>query len=195
MTSRHARRVSAHLLPLWASLIFVSMGHAGAPKAPAWMVKDSVEASRFIHNLGEHPESVDSLAPGAMTRDHDLAFGYKLREAWINPAGRLGFALKIVYRGNKPISFEANPVTNYPGLRGHYQNVLLPFLKINKEGSASLPYYWNPGAAAEPFPPHSLPGKFDPALSPAIREAMAFYMTPFSGTLYGLRGGQVGQIL
>ncbi len=134
----------------------------------------------------------------AILRDHDLGFGFNLREAWLNPAGRLGFALKIVYRGKRPISCEARPVMNYGGLRRRYLAVLSPAFQpsASVEGaSAFLPLHWNLDSAAQLLPVDSLGSGPDSLPSAQIQKTLAYYMTPYSGTLYGIRGGEAGQML
>lgn len=168
-----------------------------ASAAPAWTVQDSLAAVRIISALVHAPESIDSLTAGSLTRDHSLGFGRRLREAWINPAGLLGFSLKIVYAGTRPISFEARPVMNYGGLRARYQALLAPAFRTYPDGRnlRADPYRWNLAAAAEPLPADSLRLGNDSLPAAAIREALAFYMSPYSGTLYGIRGGEAGQML
>jgi hypothetical protein len=167
-------------------------------KGPAWTVRDSLDAAAIVGILLRHPEAIDSLTAGSLSRDHGLGFGRRLREAWVNPAGKLGFAFKIFYEGTHPISFEAKPVMNYGSLRAHYLAALAPAFKtslaVGRTGTVA-PFYWNLAAACKPLPHDSLKIAGDSLPSPAIREALSFYMSPYSGTLYGIRGGDAGQIL
>lgn len=160
-----------------------------ARKAPAWTPADSAATVRMVEALAKHPESIDSLTAGSLTRDHDLGFGRRLREAWVDPAGKAGFAFKIVYEGTKAIAFEARPVINYGGLRRRIWPVLAPVF-----AGPDKPYHWNLAAACAPLPADSLMVP-DSLPSPAVREALAYYMSPYSGTLYGIRGGEAGQML
>jgi hypothetical protein len=167
-------------------------------KNPPWTVQDSLEASAIVSVLLRHPEAIDSLTLGSLMRDHALGFGRRLREAWVNPAGKLGFAFKIFYEGAVPVSFEAKPVMNYGGLRARYLAALAPAFRQPAGSGANAapePFYWNLGKAALPLAADTvhLSGGVHP--SPAILEAFSFYMTPYSGTLYGIRGGEAGQIL
>lgn len=164
-------------------------------KAPAWTATDSIAAARMAEALARHPESIDSLTLGSPTRDHDLGFGMRLREAWVDPAGKLGFAFKILYAGVRPISFEARPIMNYGGLRARQWAALAPVFTAPAPGGESKPFHWNLAAACAPLPADSLLLPADSAPSPAVREALAYYMSPYSGTLYGLRGGEAGQLL
>jgi hypothetical protein len=169
-----------------------------APSGSSWTARDSLDAARIVYVLVHRPESIDSLTAGSLTRDHGLGFGRRLREAWINPAGTLGFSFKIVYAGTRAISFEARPVMNYGGLRARYQPILAPAFKTAAKDAKDLyaePYRWNLAAAAEPLPIDSLDLQSDSLPATALREALAFYMTPYSGTLYGIRGGEAGQML
>ncbi|HKP98174.1 MAG TPA: hypothetical protein VJ385_20760 [Fibrobacteria bacterium] len=174
---------------------------AGPARAPgaAWTAQDSLAAVRIVEALLHRPESVDSLTAGSLTRDHVLGFGRRLREAWINPAGALGFSLKIFYAGTHPASFEARPVMNYGGLRARYQAVLSPAFKTRPRadgrGLDAEPYRWNMAAAAAALPADSLRLGGDSLPAPSVLEALSFYMTPYSGTLYGIRGGETGQML
>jgi hypothetical protein len=176
-----------------------SQAAAAAPKTgPEWTSRDSLAAARILDALIHRPESVDSLTAGSPARDHDLGFGYRLREAWIDPAGLLGFALKIVHEGNRPVSFEAVPVMNYAGLLARYRETLAPAFTVEGGGGRPLtakPYHWNLAAVSAPLPADSL--KLGPDSPPAasVREAFAYYMSPYSGTLYGIRGGEAGQML
>lgn len=164
-------------------------------KAPAWTEADSLSAARTAEAIARRPESVDSLTAGSPTRDHDLGFGLRLREAWVDPAGKLGFAFKIVYVGAKPISFEARPIMNYGGLRARQYAALAPAFPAPAPGTEARPFQWNLAAACAPLPADSLLIPADSAPSPVVREALAYYMSPFSGTLYGIRGGEAGQLL
>jgi len=172
-------------------------------KGPVWTAQDSLAASAVVSVLLHHPEAIDSLTAGSLTRDHALGFGRRLREAWMNPAGKLGFAFKIYYEGTRPAGFEAKPVMNYGALRLSYLAALAPAFKSNGVtgrpatdlNGAVEPFYWNLEACARPLPPDSLKLAADSLPSPAIRQALAFYMSPWSGTLYGIRGGDAGQLL
>lgn len=176
-------------------------GNAGY-KGPAWSRKDSVEAAAFIRSFRQHPEKIDSLVagPGNMSRgDQDLGFGYRLKEVWVNPAGKLGFSLKILRRATGPVSFEVKPIQNYAALAPRYQAVLRSAFSPAKgpgDGNfpAYLPYHWNLAAASAPLPADSL-ASVESMPTPGVREAMSYYMTPYSGTTYGIRGGRGGQIL
>jgi hypothetical protein len=165
-----------------------------AREAPAWTSADSLAASRRVEALAAHPESIDSLTAGSLTRDHDLGFGRRLREAWVDPAGKAGFAFKIVYAGTKAIAFEARPILNYAGLRARVWPVLAPLFGAPGPAGTGRPYQWNLAAACAPLPADSLMLS-DSLPSPAVREALAYYMSPYSGTLYGIRGGEAGQLL
>lgn len=176
-------------------------------KGPAWTAEDSTAAAAIVSALLSRPEAIDSLTAGSLTRDHALGFGRRLREAWVNPAGKLGFAFKIYYEGNRPVSFEAKPVMNYSGLRARYLAVLAPAFRMpgesggtggtagNAGGGVPEPYYWNLEMAARPLAADTVRLGGDTLPSPAIRNAFSFYMSPYSGTLYGIRGGEAGQIL
>jgi hypothetical protein len=165
-------------------------------KAPAWTAEDSLAAARVAQVLYRRPEAIDSLTAGSLSRDHALGFGRRLREAWVNPAGKLGFAFKIVYEGARPVSFEAKPVMNYGSLRPRQWAALAPVFPApaDPRGQAT-PYHWNLAAACAPLPADSLLLPADSLPSPALREVMAYYMSPYSGTLYGIRGGEAGQLL
>lgn len=172
-------------------------------KSPAWTSQDSLDASAIVAILLHRPEAIDSLTAGSpnrgsLNRDHSLGFGRRLREAWVNPAGKLGFAFKILYEGAKPVSFEAKPVMNYGGLRARYLSALAPAFRIPAGSGANAvpePFYWNLEKAARPLGADTLRLGDGPLPSPAILKAFSLYMTPYSGTLYGIRGGEAGQIL
>jgi hypothetical protein len=186
------------LLAAWAVLSPVS---AAGPshKGPSWTARDSLEALALIKAWKSRPASVDSLVsrPGNLVQEQDLGFGYRLKEVWVNPAGKLGFSFKLLRRGSATVSFEAKPVLNYVGLAPRYQGVLQAAFTRGPDSPggmpAYLPYHWNLEAAAA-LPADSLGlAAADPA--PGVREALAFYMSPYSGTTYGIRGGRGGQLL
>ena len=185
--------------PLPALFLSFTLAVAADPKHPAWTVEDSISAAGFVKTITTHPEAIDSLIAGALMRDHELGFGHHMREAWINPAGKLGFSAKIVYAGKQPISFEIKPVLNYGGLKARYLQLLTPTFRVRPIGGPNLamaPYYWNLDAVAKPLPIDSLGGALNDSLPSAdVRDALAFYMTPYSGTLYGIRGGDARQLL
>jgi hypothetical protein len=172
-------------------------GQSGSRSGSAWTDRDSLDAALIVDAIQHRPWSIDSLTAGALARDHDLGFGHRLREAWINPSGALGFAFKIVYAGSRPISFEAKPVMNYGGLRARYRRVLAPVFKTMGSGPGlrADPFIWNLDSAAAPLPADSLKLAGDSLPAPALRSVLAFYMSPYSGTLYGIRGGEAGQML
>ncbi len=180
-------------------LFTLTSSFAADPKHPAWTQEDSLFAAGFVQTITKHPEAIDSLIAGSLMRDHELGFGHHMREAWVNPAGKLGFSAKIVYAGKQPISFEVKPVLNYGGLKARYLQLLTPTFRVRPMGGPNLalaPYYWNLEAAAKPLPVDSLGGALDDSLPSAdVRDALAFYMTPYSGTLYGIRGGDARQLL
>ncbi|MDB5047306.1 MAG: hypothetical protein JWO30_377 [Fibrobacteres bacterium] len=181
-----------------ATVASAATAASAATSGSPWNAQDSLAAVRIVDALVHRPESVDSLTAGSLSRDHGLGFGRHLREVWINPAGTLGFSLKIVYEGTRPVSFEARPVMNYGGLRARYQAILAPAFKTSAKDAKNLyaePYRWNMAAVAAPLPEDSLNLGGDSLPAPALREALAFYMTPYSGTLYGIRGGEAGQML
>lgn len=189
------------------SLLLSASGYAAPAggagyKGPAWTPKDSAEAAGFIRSFRQHPEKIESLVagPGNMSRgDQDLGFGYRLKEVWVNPAGKLGFSLKILSRIAGPVSFEVKPIQNYSALAPKYQTVLrsaFPQAKGAGDGNfpAYLPYHWNLAAASAPLPADSL-SLPESAPMAGVQEALSYYMTPYSGTTYGIRGGRGGQIL
>jgi hypothetical protein len=167
------------------------------PKGPLWSAQDSLAAAAIVEVLRRHPESIDSLTAGSLTRDHALGFGRRLREAWVNPAGKLGFAFKIFYAGAHPAGFEARPVINYAGVRARCVPILAPLFQPSPAGGSNgfQPYYWNLEAASRPLAADTLKLAPEPLPSQAIRDAFAYYMSPYSGTLYGIRGGDAGQLL
>lgn len=173
--------------------------YAAESKTLAWTTEDSLTAIGFVRGIASHPEAIDTLVKGMLTRDHDLGFGYRLREVWVNPAGKLGFSLKIVYAQKRPISFEAKPVLNYRELKHNYLAALTPTFPVRSASGSMLimaPYYWNQSAVSQALPADSLRGTLeDSPLSPGVLEALAFYMTPYSGSLYGIRGGEAQQLL
>jgi hypothetical protein len=186
------------LAALLASLssLPIAAAEPRAPKGPVWTREDSLEAVRIVDVLARNPGSIDSLTAGSLTRDHSLGFGRRMREAWVNPAGKLGFALKIYYEGTHPAGFEVRPVMNYAGLRARYLAVLTPLFRIHRGADFHAdPYHWNLAIAARPIPADSLGFAGTDSLPPqSVREALAYYMTPYSGILYGIRGGDADQI-
>ena len=178
----------------------------GPRKGPEWTSRDSIQAARFLQVLREHPERLDSAlaGPGNFAQEKDLGFGYRLQEVWVNPAGKLGFSLKVLRRdvpphGSVPVSFEAKPVMNYAALAPRCHAVLKSAFTREPGGTAGglpayRPLHWNLEAAAAALPADSL-GLAEATPPPAVREALAYYMTPYSGTTYGIRGDRGGQIL
>lgn len=188
------------LLLLLSSRLAAPMAGETGSKAPAWTPRDSIEASAFIRAFRERPQSIDSAVarPGNMSQEEDLGFGYKLKEVWVNPAGKLGFSLKIIRRSGGPVAFEVKPVMNYSALAPRYHAVLKPAFASAAPGAAGAavykPYQWNLEAAAA-LPADSVGLTESAPPPPGVREALAYYMTPYSGTTYGIRGGRGGQIL
>lgn len=186
--------------PAFLSLLLslLPAARTGAAEHFAWSPSDSLQAAAVIDCLAHRPASIDSLIAGSLMRDHVLGFGRRLREAWINPAGALGFSLKVVYEGVRPISYEAKPILNYGGLRARYLALLGPDFGARPGRDRNViadPYVWNLAAAAEPLPRDSLRLAPGPALPAGVAKVLEYYMTPYSGILYGIRGGHVGQML
>jgi hypothetical protein len=212
------RKVSTSPAAAWRAALPVSLCLALAPapraqgayKGPAWTAKDSSSAADFLKALRAKPSAVDSLTsgPGNFSQEKDLGFGYRLKEVWVNPAGKLGFTLKVMRHGREPVAFEVNPVMNYAALAPRYQAVLKGSFAPAKPGDpnstaagrpdqglpAYLPYHWNLAEACHPLPADSL-GLPDAPPSPALKDALCYYMSPYSGTTYGIRGGRGGQLL
>ena len=186
------------LLAAWVGLSPASAGPSH--KGPSWTAKDSLEALALIRAFKSRPASVDSLVsgPGNLVQEQDLGFGYRLKEVWVNPAGKLGFSFKLLRRGPATLSFEVKPVMNYAGLAARYQGVLPAAFTRGPDSPggmpAYLPYHWNLEAASAPLPADSL-GLPETEPAPAVRAVLAFYMSPYSGTTYGIRGGRGGQLL
>ena len=92
---------------------------------------------------------------------------------------------------------------NYGGLRARYLAVLAPAFPVpagndgrgacrrRRTGALLL----EPGQAARPLAADSLRLGGDTLPSPAIRKRVPVHMSPYSGTLYGIRGGEAGQLL
>jgi hypothetical protein len=86
-------------------------------------------------------------------------------------------------------------------LRARYLAVLAPAFRFSGGAGGTAgsgnpePYYWNMEKAARPLAADTVRLGGDTLPSPAIRNAFSFYMSPYSGTLYGIRGGEAGQIL
>ncbi len=207
-----------------ASLLFAETNGAKANDAD-WTKEDSLTSAGFIQGIVKTPEKIDSLIKGSIFRDHDLGFGFLLREAWVHPADKLGFSIKIIYsqkslpssrekqkespatgetqkkisNGIYPISFEIKPVLNYRDLNSHYRKALEPIFKTRMTAKNELkvePFYWNFDRSCEPLPRELVKSISDDSItSPVIKKAIAFYMSPYSGTVYGMRGGEAGQIL
>jgi hypothetical protein len=203
-----ALRKSAVLV--FAFLLVPGLGAQGRGKGPAWTPKDSTAAAAFLEALRRRPAAIDSLisGPGNFSQEKELGFGYRLKEAWVNPAGKLGFTLKIVFDRKGPVAFEAKPVMNYAALAPRYKSALQGTFTPARPGDpnstiagrpdqglpAYLPYHWNLSTASMALPADSL-GLVDAPPSPALREVFAYYMSPYSGTAYGIRGGRGGQML
>lgn len=176
----------------------------GAGKGPAWTGQDSLAAAEFIRAFKERPQSVDSLVAGPLNlaQERELGFGYRLQEVWVNPAGKLGFSIKVLRHRNVAVSFEVKPVINYAALAPRIASVLkgtfapaAPGPAAGADaGSAWNPWHWNLEAAAGPLPADSV-GLAEAPPAPAVRKALAYYMSPYSGTTYGIRGGRSGQLL
>jgi hypothetical protein len=200
--------VSALLACMALAFPAMAQGPKGSqgPKGPAWTPRDSLQAAEFLRLLRERPERLDSAlaAPGNFSQETELGFGYRLQEVWVNPAGKLGFSLKVLRqdtppRGSVPKALEAKPVMNYAAL-AYRCHAVLKSTFVRDPGAAAggvpayRPYHWNLDGAASPLPADSL-GLAEAPPPQAVREALAYYMTPFSGTTYGIRGGRGGQIL
>lgn len=186
----------------WAALFAAATygpAYGQSHKGPAWTARDSLEALALIRTFTSRPASVDSLVsgPGNLVQEKDLGFGYRLKEVWVKPAGKLGFSFKLLRRGPATVSFEVKPVMNYAALAPRYQGVLRTAFTRGPDSPggmpAYLPYHWNLEAAAV-LPADSL-GLPENAPARPVRDALAFYMSPFSGTTYGIRGGRSGQLL
>jgi len=169
-------------------------------KGPAWTARDSLEALALIRTFKSRPGSIDSLVsgPGNLAEERDLGFGYRLREIWVNPAGKLGFSFKLLRRGQATLSFEVKPVMNYSALAARYQGVLRTAFTRGPDSPGGMPayapYHWNLSAASAALPADSLGLADNPPAAP-VRDALAYYMSPYSGTTYGIRGGRGGQLL
>lgn len=190
------------LIASLACALGASPAAAQSSKSPAWTPRDSVQAADFIRAFRERPGSIDSAlaGPGNFSQEKELGFGYRLQEVWVNPAGKLGFSLKVLRHGQAPVSFEVKPVINYADLARRCHAVLKAAFVRDAAGGAPggmpayRPYHWNLEAAAAALPADSV-GLADSPPPPGVKEALAYYMTPYSGTTYGIRGGRVGQML
>lgn len=191
---------SLYLLLLAFAALSPSAVSGQAHKGPAWTARDSLDALALIRAFKTRPGSVDSLlsGPGNLVQERELGFGYRLREVWVNPAGKLGFSFKLLRRGSATVSFEAKPVMNYAALANRYHGVLRTAFTRGPDSPGGMPayapYHWNLSAAASALPADSL-GLPESAAAPPVGEAMAYYMSPYSGTTYGIRGGRGGQLL
>ena len=150
-----------------------------------WVQADRNFLREVINKLKQQPLEIDVVLLTSDKTKEKLGFGYDYI-AGSNGKGYVSIFYQFVYYNNQLVSFKLNP--EMPD-----NKKLIPIYKKIYEGifdfdlkNQVLPYYYDLAKVDSTLP--GLQSNIE------ISKEMKFYMTPYSGILYGDRGGYANSL-
>lgn len=161
-------------------LLAASFAYAQDAIEEDWVRADSVFISGYIKAFKTNPLHVERYLKPDRKRKENLGFGYTSIEGSIG-RGYVSVFYQFIYFNDKPISYRLAPQMPRDGrLTARYKKFYQPLYRFDDKDVAQVLYY-NFKKVMTP-----LPGNAD---SPSGR-ALAYFMSPFSGVVYGYLGGE-----
>jgi hypothetical protein len=150
-----------------------------------WIKQDSV----FIENLSKgyriNPINVEPLLSYKGNKGENLGFGYYLQSSSTGK-GYVSIFYQFIYYKNKLISYKLDPQMPHDSrLTERYLKFYAKLFKVSKYRTPE-PIYYGYDEMIEPL---------DNFSTPARNSNVLFFMTPYSGTMYGDYGGIASTML
>ncbi|MCX2742168.1 hypothetical protein [Pontibacter anaerobius] len=174
------------LFLIFALLLAIPMVYAQDDKIEeSWVKEDSVFISSYITAYKANPLKIEAyLQPDKKLRD-DLGFGYFSIEGSMGK-GYVTVFYQLIYFQDKLVSYRLSPQMPRDGrLTQRYKRLYSALYRFDENDKAQ-DLYFNFKEMAKPLDNFTR--------EPSTR-ALAYLMTPFSGVVYGLRGGEASSIL
>jgi hypothetical protein len=150
-----------------------------------WVLEDSIFISTYIKALKKHPLNVEAYLGPDKKRKDNLGFGYSSIEGSMG-RGYVSVFYQLIYFNDKLVSYNLNPeMPSDMRLTKRYKNFYSSLYRFDTRDNP-YPLYHNFREMTKPLPGYHL--------VPSSR-ALAFLMTPFSGVMYGHRGGESSSII
>jgi hypothetical protein len=150
-----------------------------------WVQMDVVFIESLKRAYAEHPQTVvEVLQPEKKARSA-LGFGYSMVHGSAGK-GYVATYYSLIYKGDKLVGYELNQqMPDDKRLRARYTELYAGLFEV--EGEATKLKYYNYEQMTQPLTEHNR------AL--ATSDEFNNYMTPFSGIVYGERGGYANSLI
>jgi hypothetical protein len=174
------------LAVIFTLLLSFSLAYAQEDKIEeSWVREDSIFISSYIRAFKASPLKIESYLQPDKKRRNDLGFGYSSIEGSMGK-GYVTVFYHLIYFNDKLVSYKLNPqMPTDKRLTKRYKKFYSTLYRFDENNNAQ-DLYINFKEMAKPL--DSL------TRVPSIK-ALAYLMTPFSGVVYGLRGGEASTIL
>lgn len=150
-----------------------------------WVSADSVFISSYMKALKMHPLNVEAYLGPDKKRKDNLGFGYSSIEGSMG-RGYVTVFYQLIYFKDKLVSYKLSPqMPDDTRLTKRYKNFYASLYRFDAKDKAH-PLYYNFREMAKPLTGYHL--------APSSR-ALAYLMTPFSGIMFGYRGGESSSII
>ena len=166
-------------------LLCVCTLHAYEKIEKDWVKADQKFISKVIKILKNKPLQIDIIS-SKEDEDEELGFNYQLKSG-SHGKGYVSFFYQFIYKNKKLISYSLDPqMPENPKLIPTYKKFYQKIFQFNNNNQIKT-YYYNLSEMEKPLP----------GLKKVIKvnKKIRHYMTPFSGVIYGLRGGYANSIL
>lgn len=163
-------------------LLFACIDKLYAQQKPIeqeWVQQDSIFIAKVISAYRTDPLSLESFLSCKGNRKEKLGFGYEETNG-SNGKGYVSFFYDLIYYRNHLVSYRIDPqMPKDERLTVRYKKFYAPLFSFS--GDQPDPLYYGYKEMTKPLSP--MPGE-------AIKnKQLLFYMTPYSGTMYGYQGG------
>ncbi|TPE44609.1 hypothetical protein [Pontibacter mangrovi] len=171
---------------LFTFLLIFSLANAQEDKIEeSWVRDDSVFIASYIKAYKANPLKIESYLQPDKKRRNDLGFGYSSIEGSMGK-GYVTVFYHLVYFQDKLVSYRLSPqMPRDSRLTQRYKRFYSTLYRFNEKDQA-VDLYINFKDVAKPLDSFTR--------APSTR-ALAYLMTPFSGIVYGYRGGEGSTIL
>lgn len=171
-------------------LISLFFAHSVSAAESEKIHEDWVKADeQFINSLRnayeKHPAGIVPLLNVDKKWLEDLGYGYSLANG-SNGKGYVSTSYKIVYKDDKPVAYELNQqMPGDPRLTNRYKAMYAGLFKV--KDNKTLKKYYNYEDMTKPLKGCKTQAE--------TTEGVDYYMTPFSGATYGIRGGYANSVI
>jgi hypothetical protein len=171
---------------IFALLLTFSLAYAQEDKIEeSWVKEDSVFISSYIKAFKANPLKIESYLQPVKKRRNDLGFGYSSIEGSMGK-GYVTVFYHLLYFQDKLVSYRLSPeMPRDSRLTQRYKRLYSALYRFDENNNAQ-DLYINFKEMAKPL---------DSFTRVPSTRALAYLMTPFSGVVYGFRGGEASTIL